>query len=79
MANSAYFVQSTPHRAFSVDNSLLSFCRYVIYILKMYMKKFDDELIFYLFLVHFNLDNHIESWPIVHTLCNHLLLEHSVD
>ena len=55
-------------RAFSLDNFLLLFCKYVRYILKICMKKFDDELIFHLFLLHFNLVNHIESWPIVHTL-----------
>ena len=38
MADSAYFVKSTPHRVFGI-----SFINFVTDILKMSMWKFDDE------------------------------------
>ena len=45
MVDSAYFVKSTPLRAFIRSFSIL--CRYVTDILKMCMTKFDDEKIFF--------------------------------
>ena len=55
-------------------------CKYVTDILKMCMKKFNDEQIFFMNLQHFYLSqfstiSHIE---VVYNLCNHLLLEPSL-
>ena len=47
MVNSAYFVKSTPPRAFSVSFFLLMHGRYLTDILKMCMKKFNAEKIIF--------------------------------
>ena len=46
MTDSVYFVKSTPPRAFLLD-LFNDICRYVTDILKMCIKKFDTEKIFF--------------------------------
>ena len=46
MVDCAYFVKSTPLIYFLVSLDLSARCRYVTDILKMCIKKFDDEKIF---------------------------------